>query len=195
MNDYFVVFDLPRRLQVNLEALQEKFYELSRQYHPDFHQMASPQEQALALERSALVNRAYRTLRDPMSRLMHVMALEEGRDEAQVKPRAPMDLLEEMLDVQETLEQARVAGLDGDARQRLAREQHGLIERQSAGESALFGRFAEWDRLVDADADRRPLLAWFKEALAARAYLRTVIDDLGDALGEAEDSHVSHRRH
>jgi hypothetical protein len=39
------------------------------------------------------------------------------------------------------------------------------------------------------------LVAWFKERLAARAYLRTVIDDLGEALGEDTDSHVAHRRH
>ena len=33
------------------------------------------------------------------------------------------------------------------------------------------------------------------DVLAIRAYLRTVIDDLSDALGEREESHVSHRRH
>ena len=44
-------------------------------------------------------------------------------------------------------------------------------------------------------ADRTPLLAWFKDAFATRAYLRTVIDDLSQALGEDQDAHVSHRRH
>ena len=44
-------------------------------------------------------------------------------------------------------------------------------------------------------ATATPLLEWFKQRLATRAYLRTVIDDLSDALGEREESHVSHRRH
>jgi hypothetical protein len=48
---------------------------------------------------------------------------------------------------------------------------------------------------VDAGGDRQALLTWFKERLAARAYLRTVIDDLSDALGEDQEQHVSHRRH
>jgi hypothetical protein len=48
---------------------------------------------------------------------------------------------------------------------------------------------------VDEGGDRKPLLEWFKQRLATRAYLRTVIDDLSDALGEREESHVSHRRH
>jgi molecular chaperone HscB len=196
MNDYFEVFDLPRKLQVDLESLQGKFYELSRRHHPDFHQMSSRDEQPLVLERSALVNRAYRTLRDPVSRLTHVIALEEGHEEeATRKPKAPMDLLEEMLEVQEALEEAKASGLDAQASERLVRERQGLTERQAAGEAAIIERFAEWDRAMDAGDDRKPLLQWFKQALTARAYLRTVIDDLEDALGEDQDNHVSHRRH
>jgi molecular chaperone HscB len=196
MNDYFEVFDLPRKLQVDLDALQGKFYQMSRQHHPDFHQLAAPEDQAVALERSALVNRAYRTLRDPLSRLEHVIALEEGQEEeAPVKPRAPMDLLQEMLEVQEALEEAKASGLHGEVGQRLARDRQGLIERQAAGEATISGRFAEWDRAIDAGLDTRPLLQWFKQALAARAYLGTVIDDLNEALGEDQGSHVSHRRH
>ena len=40
MTDYFAVFGLPRKLAVDGEALQRRFYELSRQHHPDFHQGA-----------------------------------------------------------------------------------------------------------------------------------------------------------
>src|SRR5262249_36109364 len=160
----FEVFDLPRRLQVDLEALQEKFYLLSRRYHPDFHQLAGPDDQAVALERSALVNRAYRSLRDPVSRLTHAIALEEGQEEdAQVKPKAPMDLLEEMLEVQEALEEAKASGLHSEAGERLARERQRLIERQAVGEAAILGRFAEWDRAMDAGVDAKPILLWFKQ--------------------------------
>ena len=44
--------------------------------------------------------------------------------------------------------------------------------------------------------ERPGVLAALKEALATRAYLRTVIDDLAEALGEGhEETHVAHRRH
>src|SRR5262245_30165698 len=165
MNDYFEVFDLPRKLQVDLDALQEKFYELSRRYHPDFHQLASPEDQALSLERSALVNRAYRTLREPLSRLAHVIALEEGQEQA-LKPKPPMDLLEEMLEVQEALEAAKASGLDAGAGRRLVRERQGLLERQVSGDDSIVERFAEWDRAVETGDDRKALLARFKTALA-----------------------------
>lgn len=198
MSDYFTVFGLPRKLEVDGEALQRRFYELSRQHHPDFHQGADAERQAEALGQSALVNRAYRALREPLARVEYLIALEEGREvrEGAIdKPKAPRELLEEMMEVQEALEEARAEGLAGDAGTRLREERGRLEQRYAAEAAAIVDRAAEWDRLVDEGGDRRPLLEWFKQRLATRAYLRTVIDDLSDALGEREDQHVSHRRH
>jgi molecular chaperone HscB len=198
VSDYFTVFGLPRKLGVDGEALQRRFYELSRQHHPDFHQGADAERQAEALGQSALVNRAYRALREPLARMEYLIALEEGREVregATDKPKAPRELLEEMLEVQEALEEAKAEGLGGEAGTRLREERRRLEERSAAEAAALIARTAEWDRLVDEGGDRRPLLEWFKQRLATRAYLRTVIDDLSDALGEREDQHVSYRRH
>jgi molecular chaperone HscB len=201
VSDYFTVFGLPRKLGVDAEALQRRFYDLSRQHHPDFHQGAGADRQAEVLGRSALVNRAYRALREPLARVDYLIALEEGREVregATDKPKAPRELLEEMMEVQESLEEAKAApgkNLGGEAGARLRDERGRLQERYAAEATAVIARFPEWDQLVDEDRDRRPLLEWFKQRLATRAYLRTVIDDLSDALGEREDQHVSHRRH
>jgi molecular chaperone HscB len=198
VSDYFTVFGLPRKLGVDGEALQRRFYELSRQHHPDFHQGTDAERQAEALGQSALVNRAYRALREPLARVEYLIALEEGREVregATDKPKAPRELLEEMLEVQEALEEAKAEGLGGEAGTRLREERRRLEERSAAEAAALVARSAAWDRLVDEGGDRRPLLEWFKQRLATRAYLRTVIDDLSDALGEREDQHVSYRRH
>lgn len=198
MSDYFTVFGLPRKLTVDGEALQRRFYDLSRQHHPDFHQGADAAGQAEALARSALINRAYRALRDPLARVEYLIALEEGREVregATDKPKAPRELLEEMLEVQEALEEAKAEGLGGEAAERLRGERRRLEERQAAEAEAIVARSGDWDRLVDEGGDGKALLEWFKQRLATRAYLRTVIDDLSDALGEREESHVSHRRH
>jgi molecular chaperone HscB len=198
VSDYFTVFGLPRKLRVDVEALQRRFYELSRLHHPDFHQGADAERQAEALERSALVNRAYRALRDPLARVEYLIALEEGRDAregAADKPRAPRELLQEMLEVQEALEEAKVEGVGAEAAVRLLQERARLQERHAAEAAAVVERAEEWDRLVDEGGDRTALREWFKQRLATRAYLRTVIDDLSEALGEREEDHVSHRRH
>ncbi|HUM16175.1 MAG TPA: Fe-S protein assembly co-chaperone HscB [Candidatus Nitrosotalea sp.] len=198
MSDYFTVFGLPRKLTVDAETLQRRFYDLSRQHHPDFHQGAAADRQAETLAQSALINRAYRALRDPLPRVEYLIALEEGREVregATDKPKAPRDLLEEMLEVQEALEEAKAEGMGGEAAKRLREERARLEGRYEAEAGAIVARAGEWDRLVDEGGDRKALLEWFKQRLATRAYLRTVIDDLSEALGEREEGHVSHRRH
>ena len=197
MSDYFQVFGLERRLTIDGAALQRRFYELSRQWHPDFHQAAPPEEQARALEASARVNAAYRALRDPLARVEYLIRLEEGRETkegAAVKPKAPPALLAEMFEIQEALEEARMGALDDTARAGLAAQRDALKARQAEAEAQVTGPLSQaWDA---AGPDGRPAaLAALKEALATRAYLRTVIDDLGTALGEGvEETNVAHRR-
>jgi molecular chaperone HscB len=116
MSDFFSVFGLERRLAIDVAALQRRFYELSRRWHPDFHQAAPPDEQARVLEESARVNTAYRALRDPLARAEYLIRLEEGRETkegAAVKPKAPPELLAEMFEIQEALEEARGGGGGG----------------------------------------------------------------------------------
>lgn len=201
-SDYFGVFGLPRKLGVDLEELQRRFYDWSRKFHPDFFQRATPEEQAISLENSALVNTAYRTLRDPIARVEYLIGLEEGAVKG-IPPKAPLDLLEEMLLVQEALEAVKASALDSEARKRLTDERARLVERRRAEEDRLFEVGREWDALVNGsgaasrerDDLRRKLLDRMKEILAARAYLTTVINDLSEALGEEAHIHVSHRRH
>lgn len=195
--DYFEVFGLPRRLGLDAAELQRKFYELSRRTHPDFHQAAAVEEQARVLETSARLNAAYRILRDPIARVEYLVRLEEGRDTregAADKPPAPPALLAEMFEIQEALEEAKAGGLDAPGHEALRTRREELSARVRELEASLEGRLSEtWDRA--APEERRPLLGQFKEALATRAYLRTVIDDLGQALGESQDGHVANRRH
>jgi molecular chaperone HscB len=199
--DHFEVFGLPRRLGIDTAELQRKFYELSRRGHPDFHQAAPPARQAEILEASARLNAAYRALRDPLARIEYLVRLEEGRETregATVKPKAPPELLEEMFEIQEALQEAKAAGRSGDvdaaAKEALVAQRDRLRERYDQEESRLRGPLSQaWD--TAAPAERAGALSAFKESLAVRAYLRTVIDDIDEALGEAQEGHVSHRRH
>ncbi len=201
-SDSFSVFGLPRKLGLDLNELQRRFYDWSRKFHPDFFQQATAEEQAISLENSALVNAAYRTLRDPIARVEYLIGLEEGAVKG-IPPKAPVDLLEEMLEVQEALEAAKASALTPEARTSLADERARLTERRRAEEDRLLDVSREWDALVDGsgpvsrDRDdlRRKLLDRMKGILAARAYLSTVINDLSEALGEETHTHVSHRRH
>lgn len=195
--NHFEVFGLERRLGIDADALQRRFYELSRRYHPDFHAGAAPAEQARALEASARLNAAYRTLRDPIARIDYLVRVEEGRETkegAGEKPKAPPELLAEMFEIQEALADARTGGLDEATRRTLAAQRERLLARQLEEEARLTGSLSTaWDAATGG-GERGAILASFKEALATRAYLRTVIEDLGQALGEGDEI-VAHPRH
>lgn len=203
--NYFEVFGLARRLEIDGAELQRRFYELSRRHHPDFHHGASPDAQAEALEASARLNAAYRALRDPIARIEYLVRLEEGRETregaegADVKPQAPPELLAEMFEIQESLAEAqaeaRSGTLDEATRETLLTQRERLRERRSDEETRLVNPLSRaWDAAAGA-AERAAALRAFKEALATRAYLRTVIADLGEALDEEQGEHVAHHRH
>ena len=144
------------------------------------------------------MNAAYRALRDPIARVEYLVRLEEGRETKEgddtVKPKAPPELLEEMFEIQEALQGARSGTLDEAARATLAEQRERLVARRRDVEDDLTGPLSErWDTAPP--ANRPKVLAAFKEALATRAYLRTVIDDLAEALGGTGEGHVAHHRY
>jgi DnaJ-domain-containing proteins 1 len=57
-SDYFQFFGLDRRLHIDVDDLQRRFYTLSRQLHPDRFGRKSPEEQQYALDATALLNDA-----------------------------------------------------------------------------------------------------------------------------------------
>jgi curved DNA-binding protein CbpA len=83
VTDYFAFFDQPRRPWIDLEKLEEKYRELARSTHPD--QSAQPSNDF------AQVNEGYRLLRDPKSRLQHLLAL-EGHPPSASTAEIPADL-------------------------------------------------------------------------------------------------------
>ena len=190
--DYFDVFGLSRRLAIDPAELQRKFYGLAREHHPDFHQAAPPEERARVEATSALVNVAYRTLRDPIARVEYLVRLEEGRETKEGdadKPKAPPALLQEMFEIQEALAEARSeaakGALDEATRATLTEQRESLRVRLTDEETRLAGPLsARWDSAPR--AERPAILASFKEALATRAYLRTVIGDLTETLEGTE---------
>src|ERR687889_1862902 len=74
--DFFSFLGLPRRLNIDPQELARNFRELSRKFHPDYYYNAIPAERLASLERSSYLNDAYRALRNPASRIEHLLAIE-----------------------------------------------------------------------------------------------------------------------
>src|SRR5204863_6234988 len=111
--DYFAVFGLPRKLWIEMSALEQKFLQLSWKLHPDNFVNASEQERELSLKRSSELNDAYRTLRDPIGRVEYLLGIEGARKEGEHKQQAPPELLEEVFDLNESLDELRDAKSSG----------------------------------------------------------------------------------
>lgn len=102
---YFELFEIPVQLQVDKSTLPKKYFELSRKFHPDFYVNSSPEEQADALEKSALLNKAFRTLQQPDETIRYVLEL-KGMLEEEEKYELPPSFLMEMMDINEALMEA-----------------------------------------------------------------------------------------
>ena len=79
MTGYFELFGIPRSLNLSVEMLQQRYYELSRELHPDRFMRKPEAERQRALDLSSTLNDAYRTLKDPLKRANYVLS-QEGFD-------------------------------------------------------------------------------------------------------------------
>src|SRR5258707_15786699 len=111
--DYFEVFEMPRKLWIEMGGLDKTVLELSWKLHPDKFVNASAQEQELSLKRSSELNDAYRVLRDPVARVEYLLEIEGMRKEGEHKQQAPPELLEEVFELNESLEELREAKASG----------------------------------------------------------------------------------
>jgi molecular chaperone HscB len=100
--NYFELFEIPVQLRVDSKALAEKFFELSRKYHPDYFVNKENKDQAEALEKSALLNKAYKTFQNPDQTIKYVLQL-KGLLEEEEKYELPPDFLMEVLEINEQL--------------------------------------------------------------------------------------------
>ena len=96
--NYYEFMGLEKKLSLDPQELQKRFYELSRKVHPDrYYSGSTSQERLYALESSAILNDAYRVLKDPVARAEYILK-EEGFDIGEQKSKdVPPELLEEVL--------------------------------------------------------------------------------------------------
>jgi molecular chaperone HscB len=118
---YFSVFGLKPQLNIDLPALEAEFHRLSRKLHPDRFARASDPEKQWSLADTALLNDAYRTLKEPLRRTEYLLKLEgseigeefAGKDKANPS-RVPADLLEEVFELNMQLDEMRIAHQAGE---------------------------------------------------------------------------------
>jgi molecular chaperone HscB len=185
--DHFTVLGLERRLNLDLDALEETYHALSRQYHPDYHATGPAASRAIAESNTAAVTAAYRTLRDPIGRVAYLIGLERGvSDPSTQTEQVPQMLLMEAFEARETLEEYEIAGdteivgLAGALREALKEWQ----ERAEDVDARLSVKFDAWDALAGSgdDHERKALIHEMEVLLGERRYVVNLAHDLETAL-------------
>ena len=127
--NYFDFYGLPETCSLNDADVKKKFYQLSKQYHPDFYANEDEAKQQEILELSTLNNKAYQTLANPAKRLEYILRLHNLVSEG-AKPQLPADFLIEMMDINERIMEvdsatelgsitAEVLAIEGDMNEEL----------------------------------------------------------------------------
>jgi molecular chaperone HscB len=191
MSDYFAFMGFPRELALDEGKLQQRYYELSREYHPDFHTQGDEEARQQSLERASLLNQAYRTLRDPYERARYLLDLEWPDLPDAEKKRIPPALLMEVMEMQEKVAEAQFAD-DPAQKERLNAELLDIEARLKVKMEGLregLDRIATtWSALPDAgdDAARRTALSELNTLLNTRNYLRTLLATIDAAVRGGE---------
>ena len=200
---YFEVFSLPPKLALDTVALEKQFYALSRKLHPDRFASRPVAEQEAALTQSSLLNDAYRTLKDPISRTQYALKLEgveleeqskAATDAARVtgtekKQVVPPELLEEVFELNMQLAEMRAAKQMGEDEPELRRDlmaaKDSLDAKMMDVQEELEQLWGAWDAAVDlGDGEAKSRV---KDAMVGllnkRNYLRNLVRDVNEALG------------
>jgi len=200
--DYFSFFGLPRRFQLDAAGLEKKFYQLSRKFHPDLYARGSADEQRWSLEKSSVLNDAWRTLRDPLRRTEYLLGLagirleEQSRDASDKAAESgtakqqvvPPDLLEEVFELNMQLEEMRMAKASGaddpETRGNLEAAQKNFDAQMKASEQDLHRLWSEWDAAAETNEDAMQQAAQQRmvDLLNRRSYIRNLLRDVQEAL-------------
>jgi len=185
--DLFAALGLPRQLQIDMADLESAYHELGRRIHPDHFATAPQQVRDSSLKATALLTRAHRTLRDPISRGLYWLEL-NGRKLAENNKQVPPELAELVFEVQEQLEELGDAGAaDRSDTRDLANavtvkraELQGLTDELQA---ELVESFAGFDSASEPYDES--LFDELKRILSAIAYMTTLLRDVDQELDKA----------
>ena len=190
--DYFSVFGLAPHLNIDLEALELQFHRLSRKLHPDRFARASGDEKQWSLADTALLNDAYRTLKDPLRRTEYLLKLngaeigeEHSGKDRRDPSRVPADLLEEVFDLNMQLEEMRMARNMGEedkaAEQSLSEASKKFESLVAEVDADLRAQWTAWDE--GDDTARRAMQKKMVALLDRRRYLSNLVREVNETLG------------
>jgi len=162
---HFELFDLPPSFVVDTGLLELRYRELQRNLHPDRFVNAGDRERLLSVHRAALINEAYRTLKDPLLRGRYLLELAGYAFDDEHHTTRDAAFLMEQMELREALSSVRgeedAFGVLGS-----------IMERIGADLSALESQLG--DQLAAGDSDAQAAAA---DTLVKMQFFRKLRDE------------------
>jgi molecular chaperone HscB len=98
--NYFELFNLPEKFQIDLEMLQENYRAIQKEIHPDRFATSSENEKVQSMIKSTQANDAFQTLKSPIKRAKYILSLHESVE----KITLPTDFLMQQMEWEEHFE-------------------------------------------------------------------------------------------
>ncbi|NXK14082.1 HSC20 protein, partial [Herpetotheres cachinnans] len=101
--DLFRLLGCDRSFRLDAEQLQRRFRSLQRAVHPDRFGQRPPKEQHYSEQHSSLINKAYQTLLNPLSRGLYLLELYGVEPAQETDCDADSAFLSEIMEINEKL--------------------------------------------------------------------------------------------
>ena len=171
---FYESLGLAPKLSLDPDDLKKRFYERSRQWHPDRFSRSTPEEQQKALDVTALLNDAFRTLKDPVPRAEYFLKMRG----VELSKEAPPELLEEVFELNMALEELR--GGDETAREPLVQSQGRFLAMREETDEELAVLFKRYDA-----APSEAILDEIRGVLNRRRYISNLVKEVENELGQS----------
>jgi molecular chaperone HscB len=180
---HFDLFELPASYALDLQELERRYRERSRQWHPDRFSRAPASERTAVLQRATNLNEAYRVLRSDPRRaeyLLQLAGVDVTREAPGSQPALDPAFLLSVLELREELVEARqthdTARLD-----RITQEVRDAMDEIKQTLTAGFSRLAAGDKSA---------LPELVQAVLTQRYYQRFLDDIAahdEALAAEQD--------
>lgn len=135
MQNLFEMLGITPSFSLNLKALEQAYFTAQRACHPDRFVGKPEAERIAAISRSQLVNDAYDTLKNPLTRAEHLLEL-QGIHPLADDRTVPAEILDEMMELRERIFDN---GEDGGALAVIIGEIKALAANNAAALEEAFG--------------------------------------------------------
>lgn len=162
--NYFELFGLPISLKVDTSSLAKKYFELQREFHPDFYTQSDETEQQNALEKSAEINKGLKILQNSDATLQYVLQLKNLLTENE-KYELPPEFLMDMMELNEKL---------------VEQDPDSFSKEVAQLEESLYKEVKEIIEQYDNESISEENLQKLKEFYFKKKYLQRILDRIAD---------------